>query len=120
MTVPITSLTLVTSGFPTQWEAQAEDGRFAFVHFRHGVLSVAMATASIAAYPDWSAGENIWEDEDVGTPTAGILPDECDGIMSCQEMQRRTADVLDWRLCKEQAVYEDEQSKRRVLERRHT
>ena len=69
------------SASPSQWEGQLEDGRYVYIRFRWGHLSVRASTESID--DAIGTGEALYE----GSPEDS---DALDGVMSTCEMLKLT------------------------------
>jgi len=69
---------------PSQWEGKLSDGRYVYVRYRYGYLSISVGGPTVA---DAVRGEEVFG-QDIG--------DGLDGFMSYEELKQHTQGKIEW------------------------
>ena len=84
MSVPVASLTMITSVCPTQWEGRTPDGRFIYIRYRGHRLTVGIGDTIDDAVFDESLAVKV------------NVHDHDSGRLTLEELQQYTGGVLEF------------------------
>ena len=81
--IVIKSLKQTCKACPSQWEGKTADGRFIYIRYRYGFLTVHVGDTPQESY----ISDRVF---------GSSLGDRLDGILSLNELKRATLSVLQW------------------------
>ena len=82
--ITVRALIRTCSSCPSQWEGQTRDGRFVYVRYRWGTLSIGIGASREESI---NHSGNLLDKE---------LGDHLDGVLEFEQLRAATADLIEW------------------------